>query len=138
VIDKSVLPLSDNELFFMARKAVGWLYHYPITGMSYLLSIIPYASSDVRSRIGQLIYDPLLLSYTGKGKNYLVEKLDSLDDDSQVIVKQLLSDFDSYRSIIKDAYEIKELRALKEKLTFIGKTPALKCLKIWRNQEKIQ
>ena len=111
VIDKSISPLSDNELFFIARKAVGWLYHYPITGMSYLLSIIPYVSSDVRSRIGQLIYDPLLLSYTGKGKNYLVEKLDSLDDDSQVIVKQLLLDFDHYRSNILDASDIKELRA---------------------------
>jgi hypothetical protein len=112
VIDKSISTLSDNELFFIARKAVGWLYHYPITGMSYLLSIIPYASSDVRSRIGQLIYDPLLLSYTGKGKNYLVEKLDSLDDDSQAIVKQLLLDLDNYRSnIILDASDIKELRA---------------------------
>lgn len=111
VIDKSISPLSDNDLFLIARKAVGWLYHYPITGMSYLLSIIPYVSSDVRSRIGQLIYDPLLLSYTGKGKNYLVEKLDSLDDDSQAIVKQLLLDFDHYRSNILDASEIKELRA---------------------------
>ena len=110
VIDKAILPLSDNELFFIARKAVGWLYHYPITGMSYLLSIIPYVSSDVRSRIGQLIYDPLLLSYTGKGKNYLVEKLDSLDDDSQAIMKQFLLDFDHYRSIIKDASEVQELR----------------------------
>jgi len=111
VIDKAILPLSDNELFFIARKAVGWLYHYPITGMSYLLSVIPYASSDVRSRIGQLIYDPLLLSYTGKGKSYLEEKLDSLDDDSQVIVKQLLLDLDNYRSNIFDASVIKELRA---------------------------
>lgn len=111
VIDKVVLPLSDNELFFIARKAVGWFYYYPISGMSYLLSIIPYVSSDVGSRIGQLIYEPMLLSYTGKGKNYLVEKLNSLDDDSQVIVKQLLLDLDSYRLTIKEAFEIKELRA---------------------------
>lgn len=43
VMDKAVLPLSDNELFFIARKAVGWFYYHPISGMSYLLSIIVVA-----------------------------------------------------------------------------------------------
>lgn len=110
-IDQSFLPLSDHELMFLAQKAVGWFYLNPISAISYLLSILPHASPDTKNQIGKLIYDPLLLSYMGKGKNYLEEKLDSLDDDSQVIVKQLLLDLDNYRSNILDASDIKELRA---------------------------
>lgn len=110
-IDPSFLPLSDHKLMFLVQKAVGWFYLHPISAISYLLSILPHASSDTKSQIGKLIHDPLLLSYMGKGKNYLEEKLDSFDDDSQVIVKQLLLDLDSYRSNILDASDIKELRA---------------------------
>jgi hypothetical protein len=110
-IDQSFLPLSDHELMFLAQKAVGWFYLHPISAISYLLSILPHASPDTKNQIGKLIYDPLLLSYMGKGKNYLDEKLDSLDYDSQVIVKQLLLDLDNYRSNILDAFDIKELRA---------------------------
>lgn len=110
-IDPSFLPLSDHELMFLAQKAVGWFYLHPISAISYLLSILPHASPDTKNQIGKLIYDPLLLSFMGKGKNHLEEKLDSLDDDSQVIVKQLLLDLDNYRSNILDASDIKELRA---------------------------
>tara|TARA_R110000764_G_scaffold229762_1_gene320718 strand:- start:3670 stop:5406 length:1737 start_codon:yes stop_codon:yes gene_type:complete len=109
-IDQSFLPLSDNELMFLVQKAIGWFYLHPISAISYLLSILPHALLDTKKQIGQLIYDPLLLSYMGKGKSYLEEKLDSLDD-SQVIVKQLLLDLDNYRSNILDAFDIKELRA---------------------------
>ena len=109
-IDQSFLPLSDHELMFLVQKAVGWFYLHPISAISYLLSILPHALLDTKKQIGQLIYDPLLLSYMGKGKSYLEEKLDSLDD-SQVIVKQLLLDLDNYRSNILDAFDIKELRA---------------------------
>jgi hypothetical protein len=109
-IDQSFLPLSDNELMFLVQKAVGWFYLHPISAISYLLSILPHALLDTKKQIGQLIYDPLLLSYMGKGKSYLEEKLDSLDD-SQVIVKQILLDLDNYRSNILDASDIKELRA---------------------------
>lgn len=110
-IDPSFLPFSDHELMFLVQKAVGWFYLHPISAISYLLSILPHASSDTKSQIGKLIYDPILLSYMGKGKNYLEEKLDSFDDDSQVIVRQLLLDLDSYRSNILDTPDIKELRA---------------------------
>ena len=110
-IDKSFIPLSDNELMLLAQKTVGYFYLHPISTISYLLSIIPHGTPDIKSKIGTLIYDPILLSYMGKGKDYLVEKLESFDDDIQIVINKLLSDLDGYCSDIKDASEVKELRA---------------------------
>lgn len=109
--DQTFLPLSDNELLFLSRKVIGWFYFHPISVISYLLSIIPYVSSDARSKIGRLLYEPMLISYTVKGKSYVSEKLDSLDDETKKIVEKSLSDLESYQSGIKDSEELKELKA---------------------------
>lgn len=115
-IDKSFLPLSDNELYYLAKKAVGWFYLHPISAISYLLSIIPLVSTDMRSNVGRLIYDPLILSYMGKGKDYLKEKLKTLDDQVQIIVKQIFLDVECYRAGIVNTVEVMELKAPQREL----------------------
>lgn len=109
--DKTLLPLSDKESRFIARKVVGWFYYYPVSVISYLLSIIPYTSSEIESHIIELMLDPILLSFKGKGKAYLEEKLDNLDAKNREIVKKLLSDLEKYQSNISDSANAKELRA---------------------------
>ena len=115
-IDNSFSPLSDAELYYLAKKAVGWFYFHPISAISYLLSIIPLVSTDMRSKVGRLIYDPLILSYMGKGKEYLRGRLKKLDTEVQVIVNEILSDLDCYRAGIANAPEVKELRAPQREL----------------------
>lgn len=108
--DNTLLPLSDNEFLFIARKSVGWLYSYPVSAISYLFSLIPYVSSDIKMQIEQLIYDPLLLSYMGKSKLYVQDKLDSTDDENiKLTIQDLLSNLDNYRSDVREASTVKEL-----------------------------
>jgi hypothetical protein len=108
--DKSFLPLTESHLIFLARKVVGWLYFYPISALSYLLSILPHASSSIKRQIEQFIYDPLLLSYMGKSKRYVKEKLDCTDDEGiKISIQRLLSNLDDYCSDIRETKTVKEL-----------------------------
>ena len=109
-IDESVLPLTDNEFLFLVRKTVGWLFYTPIAAISFLLSIIPHTKADLKTQITQLLYDPLLLSYTGKGKDFLIKKIENTDISTQTIIKQLLSDLERYQADLKDIKLVKELR----------------------------
>ncbi len=108
-IDESVLPLTDNEFLFLVRKTVGWLFYTPNAAISFLLSIIPHTKADLKTQITQLLYDPLLLSYTGKGKDFLTKKIENADNDILTIINQLLSDLERYQADFKDIKNVKEL-----------------------------
>lgn len=108
-IDESALPLTDNEFLFLVRKAVGWLFYSPIAAISFLLSIISHTKADLKTKISRLIYDPLLLSYTGKGKNFLIKKIENTDISTQALIEQLLSDLERYQADLKDIKNVKEL-----------------------------
>ncbi|MEL0635219.1 hypothetical protein V6259_00370 [Marinomonas sp. TI.3.20] len=109
-IDKSVLPLTDKKILFLSKKVISWFYLQPISAISYLFSIFPHASSNIKIQIEQLIYDPLLLSYMGKSKRYIQDKLESIDDENiRISIHRLLSNLDSYCSDISEANSVKEL-----------------------------
>ncbi len=110
-IDESVLPLTDSEFLFMIKKAVGWLFYSPIAVVSFLLSIISHTTADTKKQIIRLIYDPLLLSYTEKVKEFLTKIQESADSDILVVIDQLLSELDSYNANFKGINKIKELKA---------------------------
>lgn len=115
-IDESVLPLTDNEFMFLVKKTVGWLFYTPVAAISFLLSIIPHTNADLKTQITQLLYDPLLLSYTGKGKDFLIKKMENTGISTQALIKQLLSDLESYQAALKDIVNLKELRAPQKEL----------------------
>lgn len=93
----------------MVRKTVGWLFYTPIAAISFLLSIIPHTKADLKTQITQLLYDPLLLSYTGKGKDFLTKKIENSDNDILTIINQLLSDLEGYQADFEDIKNVKEL-----------------------------
>ncbi|MFK3866197.1 hypothetical protein [Pseudoalteromonas rhizosphaerae] len=109
-IDESALPLTDNEFLFLVRKTVGWLFYTPVAAISFLLSIIPHTNADLKTQITQLLYDPLLLSYTGKGKDFLMKKIENTDISTQALINQILSDLERYQADFKDIKLVKELR----------------------------
>ena len=72
-IDKRVLMgLDIVQLEFIARKAVGYFFMNPITASSIIVSLMPICRGDgERIKIGRYLLDPLLVSYSGKLKDYL-------------------------------------------------------------------
>ncbi|CAN7726523.1 hypothetical protein LJR010_005910 [Ensifer adhaerens] len=65
------LPADAATQLFLCRKAVGWFFSDPLSAAPILLSVLRHGSREVAGDVCDLIFDPLLLSYGGKFKDYL-------------------------------------------------------------------
>ena len=108
--DIKLLGNDTDKRIFTARKAVGWLFHKPITAASYLLSLVDTASDEEAQHLEELLFEPLLLSYSGKVKRYLIEQKEIGNEKKAQIASKALSRLSSYDEGLKSAWEIKELR----------------------------
>ncbi|MCC5883797.1 MAG: hypothetical protein JJU25_14340 [Halomonas sp.] len=70
-IPASSLPTEPSDQLFLCRKAVGWFFIDPLAAVVIPLAVLRDGSPDIASDVLSLIYDPLLLSYGGKLKDYL-------------------------------------------------------------------
>jgi len=70
-IPTSSLPPDPSDQLFLCRKAVGWFFIDPLAAVAIPLALLRDGSPDIAKDVLDLIYDPLLLSYGGKLKNYL-------------------------------------------------------------------
>ncbi|EHJ93520.1 hypothetical protein [Vreelandella boliviensis] len=70
-IPKSSLPTGSSDQLFLCRKAVGWFFIDPLAAVAIPLAVLRDGCPDIASDVLSLIYDPLLLSYGGKLKDYL-------------------------------------------------------------------
>lgn len=67
----SSLPPDPSDQLFLCRKAVGWFFMDPLAAIVIPLAVLRDGSTDIADDVLDLIYDPLLLSYNGKLKDYL-------------------------------------------------------------------
>lgn len=70
-IPTTALPAATSDQLFLCRKAVGWFFIDPLAAVEIPLAVLRDGSPDIASDVLNLIYDPLLLSYSGKLKEYL-------------------------------------------------------------------
>jgi hypothetical protein len=108
------LGLSPIQQLFLCRKAIGFLFIYPVACCSILVSVIRAADEDVKAHIGQLLFDPVLLSYSGAARNYLAS-LPSTDA-AYGTVQNVLTRFKEFHSAIDDIGSIKELHPSERQL----------------------
>lgn len=75
-IDPSELQPTDSvHVLFLARKAIGYLFMQQISVASVLVSSMRHATDDeTLNALGELLFDPTLLNYTGKAREYVVEQ----------------------------------------------------------------
>lgn len=70
-VESSALPPDPSDQLFLCRKAVGWFFVDPLAAVVIPLAVLRDGSPDITEDVFELIYDPILLSYGGKLKNYL-------------------------------------------------------------------
>ncbi|TCN76284.1 hypothetical protein [Shewanella fodinae] len=70
-IPSSSLPPSPTDQLFLCRKAVGWFFIDPLAAVSIPLAVLRDGSPDIADDVLNLIYNPLILSYDGKLRDYL-------------------------------------------------------------------
>ncbi|WPD25049.1 MAG: hypothetical protein SD837_10895 [Candidatus Electrothrix scaldis] len=65
--------LPEGIRVFLARKACGWFFHKQISAASFIVSLIDTASDDELEEINEILFHPLLISYSGSVKDYLIK-----------------------------------------------------------------
>lgn len=72
-IDSAELESTDMvHMIFLARKIIGYLFMQPVTAASLMASLMRQTQDEeILAELGSLLFDPLLLNYTGKAFDYV-------------------------------------------------------------------
>jgi len=108
-IDIKPYSLSDTEAIFLARKAVGWFFFRPITAASLIICILRTVKGQTANDIGDLLFEPLLLNYSGELREYLGKKLKGPRDKAKPQIRRALGKLEAYMSGLQNAGFIDEL-----------------------------
>ena len=75
-IDPAELKPADLvHVMFVARKALGYLFFQPVSAASVLISLMRHAANDeILKELGELLFDPLLLNFTGSAREYVARQ----------------------------------------------------------------
>ena len=99
---------------FIARKAIGWLYTRPVVAACFIFSMVGKFSKEIDQELEDLLYEPLLLSYTGELKGYIKNHETDNETDNETVIQisqNLMSRLDNYFEGLKEVSRIKELRS---------------------------
>tara|TARA_B100000678_G_scaffold288105_1_gene295918 strand:- start:63 stop:1793 length:1731 start_codon:yes stop_codon:yes gene_type:complete len=104
--DAQTLP--PRESHFLARKAVGFLFLRPVTAASLLIEIAENDPENLNEPISELLFDPLLLNYSGILREWFEVQAVS-DRPSAELLNKILNDLDRYLEGLREAGEVAEL-----------------------------
>jgi hypothetical protein len=97
------------ELIFLARKAVGYLFSTPVTAASLLMAIMRTGIGDPVKGATELLFDPLLVNYSGELGEHLREAAKDTDDPVAPHVQAALQQLESYLEGLRAVGRVKAL-----------------------------
>jgi hypothetical protein len=103
-------PADGAHIIFVARKAIGYLFLQPISAATVLISLMRNTTDDeVLTELGALLFDPLLLNFTGKAREYVVQQSGLESVKVKATIEQTLKAIDKY---LEDLRSVGNLAAL--------------------------
>ncbi len=109
-VNGATLGLSDDEKILLAHRAIGYLFNHPITAASLVLGLVRHSGEATRKILIDILFDPLLISYSGELADWLDEQEIDAGDPTQPIIADLLQRLKIYIDGLRNAGRIKELR----------------------------
>jgi len=97
-IDSTELPSTDTKnILFIARKAIGYLFMQPIRAVSILISLMRYVTDyEVLGKLGSLLFNPMLINYSGKTRDYVIRQKESESSNIKEILESAINSIDEY------------------------------------------
>lgn len=90
-------PADLPHVLFVARKAIGYLFLTPLSAASILISLIRVTNdSTILGELKTLLFDPLLLNFTGKVREYVLRQSENESGQVKATIDQALRDIDNY------------------------------------------
>lgn len=109
-VDGATLGLSDADLILLAHRAIGFLFIHPITAASLVLGLLRVAGEAPAKVIADILFDPLLINFSGALADWLGERGKDASDLAQPAVTDLLGRLEAYVAGLRKAGQIEELR----------------------------
>jgi hypothetical protein len=109
-VDGATLGLSDADMILLAHRAIGYLFIHAITAASLVLGLVRGAAEAPRRAMVDILFDPLLINYSGELANWLGERGKDASDPAQPVIKELLARLECYIEGLRKVGRIKELR----------------------------
>lgn len=112
-IDSSEIDLGDtNQTYFLARKAIGYLFGRPVSAASIIISLIEVSSdSGILQAMSDLLFNPLLLNYIGKVGDYLKQQISSIESKSaQEAIQAAKQALENYMSDLESVCTVPEFQ----------------------------
>jgi len=110
VSSQELSPKTPQSILFLAKKVVGYLYLLPITAISLLLSLMEETDdSGLLEQLGALVFDPLLVSFTGSAADYVAEEAQVRTGVVKTTLQKTKETFDDYVASLKAVGYIAEL-----------------------------
>lgn len=99
----------ESDYLFIARKALGTFFSKPLFIASLIVSLIRNATSATRRALESLLFDPILINYSGLQSDYLDEIAASPSDPASEAVQHALRELQKYLEGLGGAH-IRELQ----------------------------
>lgn len=109
-VDGTSLGLPDPDIILLAHRAIGYLFIHAITAASLVLGLIHGAAEGPRKVMADILFDPLLINYSGELADWLRERARDASDPAQPVITELLTRLEAYIEGLRKAGRIKELR----------------------------
>lgn len=106
----AVAGLSNHDRVLLAHRAIGWQFIHPVTAASLVVGLLDGASDAARGTITELLFDPLLINFSGSVGDWIAEQAKDGSHPSQDILAELTSRLDAYIDGLRAVGRIKELR----------------------------
>lgn len=102
--------LRDDERVLLAHRAIGWLFVHPVTAASLVVGLLDGAGDAARRKIAELLFDPLLINFSGSVGNWIAEQGKNAGHPAQPILADLTMRLEAYIDGLRSPGRIKELR----------------------------
>jgi hypothetical protein len=102
-IDPTELQSADlTHVMFVARKAIGYLFMQPISAATVLISLMRHTTDNtVLTELGALLFDPLLLNFTGKVREYVMQSSKLESGKVKEVIDKALKAIDEYLGYLR-------------------------------------
>ncbi|WP_281869894.1 hypothetical protein [Pseudomonas sp. BR1R-5] len=106
---RQALDVPESDYLFIARKALGIFFSKPVFIASLIVSLMRNATDATMGALQSLLFDPVLINYSGLRSDYLHEIAASTTDPASKAVQQALQQLQNYLEDLGNAY-IRELQ----------------------------
>ena len=102
--------MDDMHAVFLARKVVGFLFFLPVTSASLLVSLMRHVSDQqTRDVLGHLLGGTLLLNYTGKVRDFMLQRSETEPAEIGEVLKAAVGQLEEYLEGLRSVEELPAL-----------------------------